>query len=74
MIFVLDAVSGDIVVLNGIDPIKRYPLSATDFTVSGLEMYYLSESNLIRYHLLSDEKEVLFWRKNFRNILHFLSK
>lgn len=59
MIFVLDAVSGDIVVLNGIDPIKRYPLSATDFTVIGFEMYYLSESNLIRYHLLSDEKEVL---------------
>ena len=59
MIFVLDAVSGDIVVLNGIHPIKRYSLSATDFTVRGFDMYYLSESNLIRYHLLSDEKEVL---------------
>ena len=59
MIFVLDAVSGDIVVLSGVHPVKRYPLSATDFTVSGFEIYYLSESNLIRYHLLSNEKEVL---------------
>ena len=58
-VFALVTETGDIIALNGLTPTACYPLNATDFVVIGYELYYLSELNLIRYHLLTLEKEII---------------
>lgn len=65
LLFVLEAHSGDVIVLKGENIIRRYSVNATDLIVIGFVMYYICDANLIRYHLLSDEKEVLLTEVNW---------
>ena len=58
-VFALHQETGDVFVLNGRIPMVRHSLDATDFVVVGFNIYYLSDTKLMRFHLFTLEKEVI---------------
>lgn len=58
-VFALHQETGDIYVLNGRTIVGKYSLGAVDFVVVGYDIYYLSDTKLMKYHLLTFEKEVI---------------
>lgn len=58
-VFALHQETGDVFVLNGRIPMARHSLDATDFVVVGFNIYYLSDTKLMRFHLFTLEKEVI---------------
>lgn len=58
-VFALHQETGDVYALNGRIPVARHPLDAIDFVVVGFNIYYLSDTKLMKYHLFTFEKEVV---------------
>ena len=50
------APTGEVVVLKGPQRLMAYALEATDFTVLGYELYYLSHQTVGKLHLLTQER------------------
>lgn len=55
-VFALNEPTGEVVVLKGPQRLMAYALEATDFTVLGYELYYLSHQTVGKLHLLTQER------------------
>lgn len=59
MAFALREETGEVVLLQGPQLAMTYPLEATDFTIFGYELYYLTEQTVKKFHLLTQEQTTL---------------
>lgn len=59
MVFVLQEETGEVYTLKGSNLITAYVLKATDFFVRGYYLYYLTNQQLMKLHLLTSTKELI---------------